>query len=141
MFIKLIQTLRRKPKVVRDNIALGAAGSLTALVLVSWLVLDGVTPVNVGGVVAEGEAGVGAFSTLFGEVRDQTASLGEVFSDWRAQNEVVTEEPVSLDLPTLNAGPVSETTTTSTSTETETTRTIRIATTTSETQNPEPEGL
>lgn len=138
--IKLIQNLRRKPKAVRDNVALGVAGTVTTFVAFGWLVLGGIPFGSLDGTVAERESGTGAFSTIVSGVREQTAALGDVFNSLQEQTEEVQTEMdaiIELGLPTVASGALS---TTSTTTE-ETVRSIRIATTTDTTNATTTEGI
>lgn len=136
MLRHFIQKVRRKPKAVRDNIALGIAGSVTALVLGGWVLINNQTPLS--GVAGEFSTKTGAFSGLINQIKDQAASAfssvpskEELESAIEAEKQPQAASSTSEVIKTLIQEDVA---TTSSSTPT-TTRTVRIATTTS-TANP-----
>ncbi len=90
MVRKLIRDLRRKPPETREKVAMGAAGSVTGLVLVGWLVLSGPGLLDVEGIVDDEQESNGVFSSLFGEISSQAASLRDAIP--RADDLAIPEE-------------------------------------------------
>ena len=128
MIRRLINSLRRKPKAVRDNIALSVAGGATAVVALAWVLI---TPGNIATVVSDVDAAPGAFSTLFEQFRNQTAAVSDSLDTIRENTEEIESE--SENVVTGNNDDFASTTPTSTPTVIEassTARTVRIATTT-----------
>ena len=145
MVRRWIGSLRNKPKSVRDNVALSVAGGVTVLVVLGWLF---VTPTTVTDVASEAKAQPSAFSTLFDQLRDQTAAVTDSFNEaketvteeWEdAQASSSTETTVSIEDSEDSYSPTStimtETaTTTGFTASTSTPRTVRIATTTNDSE-------
>lgn len=135
MLRHFIQKVRRKPKAVRDNIALGIAGATTALVLGGWVLINNQSPLS--GVAGELSTKTGAFSGLIGQIKDQAASA---FSSVPSKDELESiieadkQQSASSSSDIMDT-PVSEETATTSSSTSTTTRTVRIATTTN-TTNP-----
>lgn len=136
MLRRWIGSLRNKPKAVRDNVALSVAGGATALVALGWLFI---TPETVTTVASEVKEQPNAFSTLFGQLREQTAAVTDSFSnarqtvgeEWEAAVASSTfEEAESERTTTSTSATTTETTATSSNPVSEPTgRTVRIATT------------
>lgn len=126
MLRHFIHAARRKPKAVRNNIALGVAGGVTTLVVGGWVLLQNQTPFT--SVAGEISAQSGAFSGLIGQLRDQAAAaLEAVPSQEELELMVEIEEPKPTSAPTTTEAFATDSATTSTPT---TTRSVRIATTT-----------
>lgn len=126
MFGHLVRNLRRKPKAVRNNIALAVSGTVTVIVFAAWLV---VTPEKVDSVAERAQASTGAFSGLFNQIKEQFNEAKANLPDTPAVNESLSE------LQTVMQADINASTTASTSAETATTtekRPVRIATTTEE---------
>ena len=87
MLKELILKARRKPKHVRDNIAFGIAGSITAAICLVWLV---VMP----GQLAKKTTSVNddhkVFSTFFNQLKDQVAGVKESMPDVQATTTAAT---------------------------------------------------
>jgi len=71
--------IRRKPKYVRDNIALGIAGTFTAAVFAVWFLNTPTEFLQKGAAVAEESPR--AFSTFFQQIGKQFASVKESLPD------------------------------------------------------------
>ncbi len=78
MIKRLLRNIRQKPKVVRDNIALGIAGMFTAIVFSIWVYHF---PSKIAALTdsTQSDKGEGspAFTDFFGEIKDQIATLNE----------------------------------------------------------------
>lgn len=85
----LIQQLRYKPKHARDNIALTAAGSITAVVLVAWLV---VTPERVSVVAEEVRAQPSSFALMIDKIKEQTAAVSNSMREFGEATETIGDE-------------------------------------------------
>lgn len=134
MLRRFITQLRHKPKAVRDNIALGVAGSMTAVVVLAWVL---VTPENISTVASEARKQPGTFATLFNQIKEQTATVVEsVTAVKTAVDEEVAEEATPVATSSESAS-VENSTITSTSTQSG--AIIRIATTTSASSTPSSE--
>ncbi len=79
MLKRLIRSIRQKPKVVRDNVALGAAGFFTAAVCAVWLYHMPSKMESIASEQGKGEETPG-FSDLFGKIGDQFATVKEAVS-------------------------------------------------------------
>ena len=66
---------RTKPKHVRDNIAFGFAGTVTAVALVGWLVLIPKDDIFENNVTTDNSPE--AFSTFFNQIKEQVAGVRE----------------------------------------------------------------
>lgn len=134
MLRRWVQKLRHKPKSVRDNIALGVAGSITAAILLAWVF---VTPEKIGTVADSSEDRPGTFSLLFDRIKDQTASIADSFNsvvNVAEEQSADTSTPENDSLATTTIATTSTTTAaTASTTATTTIRTVRIATTTAST--------
>ena len=144
MIRRWIQSLRHKPKAVRDNVAVSAAGGITAVVLVAWLII---TPSRVETIAEGAKEQSGAFSLIVGRIKNQTAAIADNAREFSAvTDELVAPEEerrgntsaTSSLVASSTASTSSESsfkvsaTTTSSSTEPVMPRTVRIATTTVE---------
>lgn len=78
MALHIIDKLRQKPKHVRDNIALGVAGTITSLVLVAWFVTS---TDQLGEVVQSSKQGASAFSTFVSHAKNEVANVMESLPD------------------------------------------------------------
>jgi hypothetical protein len=78
MALNIIEKLRQKPKLVRDNIALGVAGSVTSLVLVAWFVTSTDKLVEV---VETSKQGASAFSTFISHAKNEVSGVMETLPD------------------------------------------------------------
>lgn len=78
MALNIIEKLRQKPKLVRDNIALGVAGSVTSLVLAAWFVTSTDQLVDV---VQSSKQGASAFSTFISHAKEEVLGVMETLPD------------------------------------------------------------
>ncbi|MEN9922276.1 MAG: hypothetical protein RL097_553 [Candidatus Parcubacteria bacterium] len=86
MIKRILRNLRTKPKSVRNNIALGIAGTFTALVFSVWLYhfpnkISSLTEFS----QSNKNKNTAEFTDFFGQVKDQIATLNEA-----TENEVAT---------------------------------------------------
>lgn len=137
MLKSVLRYVRRQPKPVRDRYALGVALSFTAIVGLMWLATLPDRFVAVQAVAVEGDSSAHPFSSLWGGLKDQVASLGDALGDVSAEFTSTTTASTSAsgivltpeELVELRARPL-----TPSSTEAITPKTsIRIATTTTAT--------
>lgn len=133
MLRNLILKLRQKPKAVREKIALGAAGGITTMVMLGWIVLNNSASSTVDTILNEGQQAASMFSTLIGQINERA---NEMRPEPPVSNPIATPEQ-ELDLNNIQAyidsvtvasgtpvvGPATSSATTSG------VRTIRIATT------------
>lgn len=82
MIKRILRNLRMKPKSVRNNIALGIAGTFTALVFSVWLYhfpnkITSLTEFS----QSNKNENTAEFTDFFGQVKDQIATLNEATGD------------------------------------------------------------
>lgn len=96
MIKRLLRNIRQKPKAVRDNIALGIAGTFTAIVFSIWVYHF---PSKIAALTDSTQSDKGeespAFTDFFGEIKDQIATLNEA-----TDGDLVESATSSVDLAT-----------------------------------------
>lgn len=132
-----IHNLRRKPKAARERIAVGVAGGVTSLTLVVWLMTSAPTGETFATIVADSEEATGAFSVIFEQIQEQTASVFEAVPEAPTTTESTTSSEAIASLLELTATTTTETEATATTSEPATTpRVVRIATTSASATTP-----
>jgi len=123
----ILARLRKKPPVVRQQIAFGAAGSITAVLLLVWITgaRTGLNQMSPASDTNESPA----FSTLINQVRDQAANISGAVSEATTQiRSIDTDELLSTSATTTSS---TSTNTVSPETIATSSREVRIVTSTS----------
>jgi hypothetical protein len=123
----VIQKLREKPKETKDAIALGAAGTVTALVFVVWITT---TSHRFEQVVQGSKEGADSFSTFFNQAKEQMAAITNAIPD-QASSTKASDYQDQTNAQLQGSAATTSTTANASSTQ-QTKRSIRIATTSSE---------
>ena len=74
MLRNLLLHIRKKPKAIRENAALGSAGVITAVIFLLWLVSG---PTGFSGEAETATEGASAFSTLTNAIKNQLSAAQE----------------------------------------------------------------
>jgi len=104
MIKHLVKKIRRQPKGVRDNIALGIAATFTAFIFVIWLYH---LPVRNAALVENKQDESSSFSQLLGGVSDQVSAIKEAVKD-KSDPEEEKEDGAAVQDSEMNTTSVSQ---------------------------------
>jgi len=117
MLVRLIRSIRRKPKAVRNQYAFWTAASITGLILVTWLfsltsdfAIENlsVSPADQANPAADGDSSSQSLSDFVDDIREGVASATDEVATNRsttASPTAATETPVTRITPAESATP------------------------------------